>query len=121
MNIQGNTYEVSFDGKGTLVISGKLAAMPEEYEKMELFFEKVLDTFVNDWAEGATKELLLDLRALTFLNSSGIKTICVSLVMEADDVEGLHLRILCSESVTWQVETVPTFRDLMENLDIVFE
>ncbi len=41
--------------------------------------------------------------------------------MDADDIEGLHLKILSSDAFTWQVETIPTFKDLMDNLEIVFE
>ncbi|MCP4119898.1 MAG: hypothetical protein GY737_31785 [Desulfobacteraceae bacterium] len=117
MEIEGNGYKVVFDGKGTLAISGKLAAMPEAYEEMELFFERVLYAV----SESNQTELILDLRQLVFLNSSGIKTVCVSLVMEADEVEGLHLRILCSNSLTWQVEAIPTFKELMADLEIIFE
>ena len=117
MNIDKKSYQIRFDEKGVLTISGKLTAMPEEYEEIEALFESVLNTVTDV----KITELILDLRELVFLNSSGIKTICVSLVMEADDREGLHLKILCNPSVTWQVETIPTFTDLMENLDIVFE
>ncbi|MDM8539444.1 hypothetical protein QUF90_00010 [Desulfococcaceae bacterium HSG9] len=117
MNIQGKNYKVHFDGKGTLSMSGKLAAMPDEYQKIDDFFESVIDAV----SEANTMELVLDLRDLIYLNSSGIKTLCVSLVMEADDAEGLHLKILCNNSLTWQVETLPTFKDLMDNLEIVFE
>ncbi len=98
-------------------MSGKLAAMAEDYEKIEDFFEKVL----NEVIVTKTSELILDIRELTFLNSSGIKTLCVSLVMDADEVEGLHMKIQCNDSLTWQVETIPTFEDLMDNLEIVFE
>lgn len=117
MKIEDKGYKVNFDGKGTLIMSGKIAAMPEEYEKMEIFFEKVIDAV----SKANVTELVLDLRELVFLNSSGIKVICVSLVMEADDVEELHMKILCSNAFTWQVETLPTFRDLMDNLEIIFE
>jgi len=117
MKIEGNGYDVSFDSNGTLTMSGKIAVMPEEYEKIECFFEKVLEKI----AEANITELVLDVRKLIFLNSSGIKTICVSLVMEADDVEGLHMKIVCSKKLTWQVETLPTFKDLMDNLEIIFE
>ncbi len=117
MAIEGKNYTVEFDGKETLILSGKLSAMPEEYEKIEGFFEKVLETI----SEAKQSHVVLDLRGLTFLNSSGIKSICVSLVMEADEIANLHLKILCRNSVTWQVETIPTFKDLMDNLEIVFE
>lgn len=123
MNIDGKGYNVNFDGSGNLTMSGKLAAMPEEYEKIEDFFKKVLDIMTEKTAndENGTTELILDLKNLIFLNSSGIKTICVSLVMEADDIEDLHMKIFCSNSLTWQVETLPTFKDLMDNLEIIFE
>ncbi len=117
MNIEKENYQVRFDEKGILTMSGKLSAMPEEYEEIEDFFEKVLDAV----SEANMTELVLDLRELSFLNSSGIKTICVSLVMDADDLEGLHMKILSSDAFTWQVETIPTFKDLMDNLEIVFE
>ncbi len=117
MNIEGKNYKVHFNGKDTLTMSGKLAAMPEEYEKIDDFFENVIDMA----SKANTAELILDLRELIYLNSSGIKTLCVSLVMEADDAEGLYLKILCNNSLTWQVETLPTFKDLMDNLEIVFE
>ncbi len=117
MKIEGRDYKVYFDGEGTLKISGKLAEMPEKYEEIEEFFEKALAAI-----SGANNtELVLDLRELRFLNSSGIKSICVSLVMEADDIKGLHLKIYCSNSFTWQVETIPTFKDLMENIEFIFE
>ncbi len=115
--IKGKNYKVYFDGEGTLTISGKLAEMPEKYEEIEDFFEKALDTI----SEANKTELILDLRELIFLNSSGIKSICVSLVMEADDIKGLHLKIYCSNSFTWQVETIPTFKGLMNNIEFVFE
>ncbi len=122
MNIQGKDYKVNFDGKRTLTMSGKLAAMPDEYDKIEDFFEKVLAEIKEaSKADTGSSELILDIKELTFLNSSGIKTICVSLVMEADDVEGLRLKILCKKSLTWQVETIPTFKDLMDNLEIDFK
>ncbi|MBF0203178.1 MAG: hypothetical protein HQK67_02450 [Desulfamplus sp.] len=117
MKIEGSSYNIDYDGKGTMVISGKLAAMPEEYEKIDDYFDNVLDAISKE----NISELVLDLRNLIFLNSSGIKTICVSLVMAADDVEGLHLKILCSNAITWQVEAIPTFEDLMDNLEIIFE
>lgn len=117
MKIEGKGYKVDFDSKGTLAMSGKLAAMPDEYEKIEAFFEKVL----AEISKMNITELILDLRELTFLNSSGIKAVCVSLVMEADEAEGLHLKILCRDSLSWQVETIPTFKELMDNLEIVFE
>jgi len=116
MNLEGKNYKIYFENE-TLKISGKLALTPEKYEEIEDYFEKVLGLI----SEANKKELVLDLRELEFLNSSGIKSICVSLVMEADEIDGLNLKILCSNSFTWQVETIPTFKDLMDNLEIIFK
>lgn len=114
-SIKGNSYEVVFNGEDTIEISGKLSASPEEYEKIEEFFEEVLKSL-------GKKEIILDIRNLVYLNSSGIKSICVSLIMEADDMEDLKMKVLCSGAYTWQKETVPSFQGLMEEkLEIIFE
>ncbi len=121
MKIEGKTYILDFDGK-TLTMSGKISVMPEEYRKMDEFFEKVIQSVSESRKdENGTAELIVDLRELIFLNSSGIKTLCVSLVMEADEVEGFGMKILCSRSLDWQVDAMPAFEDLMDNLEIVFE
>jgi len=117
MNIEGKGYKIGFDGRGTLAMSGNIAVTPDEYEEIEDYFEKVLDAI----SETDITELTFDLRNLKFLNSSGIKTICVSLVMEVDDTDGLHMKILCNNSVSWQVETIPTFKELIDDLEVVFE
>ena len=114
MNINGKEYKIEFDEKNNITMSGMLAAMPDEYEKIETFFEKIIE-------QSNKKELILDLRELSFLNSSGIKSICVALLMEIDEIEGFHLKVLGSTSTTWQVETIPTFEDLIDNLEIVLE
>jgi hypothetical protein len=112
MVIEGEGYTVTYED-GVIRISGKLSLMLEDYEELEAFFEKII--------ESEPPNLALDIRELEYLNSSGIKTICVSLILEADDIEGLRMKILCSDRYTWQKETVPTFEDLMDDMEIVFE
>jgi len=112
MTIQGENYKVTYHD-GVISISGKLSLMLEDYEELETFFEKVI--------ESQPHELILDIRNLEYLNSSGIKTICVSLILEAADIENLQMKILCSDRYTWQKETVPTFNDLMDDIKILFE
>jgi len=111
MNIEGEDYKVTYEN-GVITIAGKLSLMLEDYEKLETFFKKIV--------ESEPSEITLDIRNLEYLNSSGIKTMCVGLLLEADDLEGLKMRILCSEHYTWQKETVPTFGELMDNMEIVF-
>lgn len=112
MNIQGENYSVTCQN-GLISISGKLSLMLEDYEPLETFFEEVL--------RSRPSKITLDIRNLEYLNSSGIKTVCVSLILEAADMEGLSMKILCSERYTWQKETVPTFKDLMDDITILFE
>ena len=111
MNIIEDTYNITYENN-IIQISGKLSLMLEDYNKIEDFFMKIL--------ENAQNSITLDIRNLEFLNSSGIKTICVSLILEASEIEGLHLKILCSNKYTWQKETIPTFKDLMDNMEIIF-
>jgi len=112
MIIQENDYTLSYEDN-IITISGKLSLMLEEYEKIETFFEKII--------ESQPREITLDIRNLEYLNSSGIKTICVNLILEADDIEDIQMKIIGSEQYTWQKETVPTFEDLMDNLEIIFK
>lgn len=112
MKIEEKGYKASYENN-VITISGKLSLMVEDYEELENFFEQVI--------ESDPSELTLDIRDLEYLNSSGIKTLCVSLILELADIEGISLKIRCSEKYTWHKETIPTFKDLMEDMDIVFE
>ncbi len=112
MNIGKEGYDISYQN-GVIRIAGKLSLMLEDYGEIERLFEQVI--------AAAPPKITLDIRNLEYLNSSGIKTICVSLILEAADIEGLQMTILCSNHYTWQKETVPTFEDLMENMEIIFE
>ncbi len=111
MTIQGENYKVTYQN-GVISISGKLSLMLEDYEELETFFEEVI--------ESRPSEITIDIRNLEYLNSSGIKTICVSLILEAADIENLQMKILCSDRYTWQKETVPTFKDLMDDITVLF-
>lgn len=112
MNIEGDGYTVTHQN-GLIQISGKLSLMLEHYVELEAVFKNII--------ESAPSELTLDLRNLEYLNSSGIKTICVGLILEAANIEGLRMKILCSNQYTWQQETIPTFEDLMNDMEILFE
>lgn len=112
MKIEGDGYTVTYQD-GQVKIAGKLSLMLEDYTELEEFFKIII--------ESKPSALTLDLRNLEYLNSSGIKTICVGLILEAADVEGLRLKILCSNQYTWQKETIPTFEALMDEMEILFE
>jgi len=111
MSINGDSYKVTYHD-GIIRISGKLSIMPEEYDKIGLFFKKAV--------ESETSEITLDIMNLEYLNSCGIKTLCIGLILEAADKENFRIKILCSDRYTWQRETIPSFHDLADNLEIVF-
>ncbi len=112
MKIEEKNYKAAFENN-VITISGKLSLMLEDYGKLIESFDQVI--------KSGPSEITLDIRDLEYLNSSGIKTICVNLILEASDIEGLRMKILCSNRYTWQKETVPTFEDLMDNMEIIFE
>jgi hypothetical protein len=112
MNISGESYNIRYENQ-VIEISGKLSIMPEGYENIEAFFRKIIDT--------EPPELTLDIRNLEYLNSSGIKALCIGLILESETKENLCLNIRCSKRHRWQKETVPSFNGLIDNLKIVFE
>ncbi len=112
MKIEGDGYCVEHENE-EIAIRGKLSLMLEDYAPIETLLE---------WAVAeADGRLTLDIRNLEYLNSSGIKLLCVNLILEAADAPGLALTIRCSNRFTWQRETVPTFQDLMTDMVIAFE
>ncbi len=112
MDIERDDYKLTYEN-GVIKITGKLSIMLEEYEGIEEFFEKIV--------KSQPAALTLDIRDLEYLNSSGIKTICVNLLLEADEIDDFRMKILCSKQYTWQEETIPTFEDLISNMEIIFE
>ena len=112
MNIEGEGYTVTYQDN-TITIFGKLSLMLEDYEDIEVFFKNIVIA--------EPEELTLDIRNLEYLNSAGIKIICVNLILEAAVIGGMGMKILCSNRYTWQRETVPTFKGLMNNMQILFE
>jgi hypothetical protein len=112
MKINGNGFRMSYENGG-IRISGKLSMMLEDYSEIEAFFESIVASRPD--------KLTLDIRELEYLNSSGIKVICVNLILEAAEINDLSMTIRCSNRFTWQKETVPTFKELMDHLEIDFD
>jgi len=112
MNINEESFQIKYQDN-VITISGRLSIMLEDYENIEKFFEQIISSKPG--------QIILDIRNLEYLNSAGIKIICVNLILEAADIEGLKFKILCSSQYTWQKETIPTFYGLTNNLEIVFE
>ncbi len=111
MNIEEEDYTIAY-WDNMIRISGRLSMMPEEYEIIAQHFGKFL--------ESALTEITLDIRELAYINSSGIKAVCVNLILQAAEIKDMKMKILCSERYTWQKETIPTFQYLMNDMELVF-
>ncbi len=108
-NIQGESYEIRLDNstvffKGSLRLSGS-----EDYAPI---LEMLKETLVHPGAP-----IVLDLRVLDFLNSSGI-TMFSRFVIEARDHAGIHLHIVASEMVPWHARSLKNLQRLMPALHI---
>jgi hypothetical protein len=110
-NINGETFEVRLDEdnstvffKGALRLSGM-----EDYAPI---LEMLKETLINP-----TAPIVLDLRELDFLNSSGI-TMFSRFVIEARDRAGINLHVLASEAVPWHARSLKNLQRLMPSLNI---
>ena len=65
--------------------------------------------------EKKMKSIILDLKKLAFLNSSGIKAIAkwVMKLSEVPEEERYSIRILHDKATTWQVTSLPTLTFLV--------
>ena len=79
----------------------------------------LLDPIFNKAHEGMLsnklKSIILDLKKLAFLNSSGIKAIAkwIMKLSEIPDNKGYSIRILYDKATTWQVTSLPTLTFLV--------
>lgn len=110
-NINGESFEVRLEEerftvsfKGALRLSGM-----EDYAPI---LEMLRATLANPAAP-----IVLDLRELDFLNSSGI-TMFSRFVIEARDRAGVNLQFIASESIPWQARSLKNLQRLMPALQI---
>lgn len=110
-NINGESFEIRLeDGNSTVCFKGalRLSGMEDYAPILDLLKE----TLIHPAAP-----IVLDLRELDFLNSSGI-TMFSRFVIEARDRAGIHLQILASEAVPWHARSLKNLQRLMPALNI---
>ena len=110
-NIKGESFEIRLeDDNSTVLFKGalRLSGM-EDYAPI---LEMLKGTLINPAAP-----IVLDLRELDFLNSSGI-TMFSRFVIEARDHAGIDLHVLASEAVPWHARSLKNLQRLMPSLDI---
>jgi hypothetical protein len=110
--INGESYEIRQEEdnsailfKGALRLSGA-----EDYAPILNMLKETLAT--------PTTPIVLDLRELDFLNSSGI-TMLSRFVIEARDCAGINLQVLASEAVPWHGRSLKNLQRLMPSLGIL--
>jgi hypothetical protein len=110
-NIRGESFEIRLEEnnntvffKGALRLSGT-----EDYAPI---LEMLKGTLINP-----PKPIVLDLRELDFLNSSGI-TMLSRFVIEARDQDGISLYFFASESIPWHARSLKNLQRLMPALTI---
>jgi hypothetical protein len=110
-NIHGESFDIRFEEdnatvffKGALRLSGA-----EDYAPI---LDMLKETLVNRAAP-----IVLDLRELDFLNSSGI-TMFSRFVIAARDHAGINVHVLASEAVPWHARSLKNLQRLMPSLDV---
>ena len=109
--IKGESFGIQLeDGDSTVVFKGALRLSGMED------YAPILDLLKSTLA-GPARPIVIDVRELDFLNSSGI-TMFSRFVIEARDRVGINLRFLASESIHWHARSLKNLQRLMPALII---
>ena len=110
-NINGESFEIRLeDDNSTVFFKGalRLSGMDDYAPILEMLKETLISP---------AAPIVLDLRELDFLNSSGI-TMFSRFVIEARDRAGITLHVLASEAVPWHARSLKNLQRLMPSLNI---
>jgi hypothetical protein len=109
-NITGESFEIRLEENSTVFFKGALRLSgADEYRPILEMLKETLAT--------PAEPVVLDVRELNFLNSSGI-TMFSRFVIEARDRTGVNLRFLASESIPWHARSLKNLQRLMPTLEI---
>ncbi|MBY5957180.1 hypothetical protein KUV50_03470 [Membranicola marinus] len=102
------TYNES-ESKMVFEGSMRLANM-KEYDVVSSFLRKSIDD--------TDDPVVLDLRLLQFLNSSGITTLSL-FILSCKKAGKPQIKVLGSESISWQQKSISNFKKLWNDVEIV--
>lgn len=110
-NIHGESFEILLEEESsTVLFKGALRLCgTEDYAPILNLLKETLSN--------SAMPIVLDLRQLEFLNSSGI-TMLSRFVIEARDHAGIEIQMLASEAVPWHARTLKNLQRLMPSLSI---
>ena len=110
-NIHGESFDVRLEEENsTILFKGALRLCGTDD------YAPILD-MLKETLTSPAMPIVLDLRELDFLNSSGI-TMLSRFVMEARDHPGIDLQVLASEAVPWHARSLRNLQRLMPGLSI---
>ena len=110
-NIHGESFEIRLEEENsTVLFKGALRLSGTED------YAPILD-MLKETLVGSARPIVLDIRELDFLNSSGI-TMLSRFVIEARDHTGIDVQVLASETVPWHARSVRNLQRLMPTLSI---
>lgn len=112
--IKGDDYTVQFDPASTTVsFKGELSlGGTSEYEP--------LNKLLNDVAETQPEIMTIDLRELSFLNSSGISMLS-KFVLALRKKKGTQLVVVGSNEMPWQGKSLKNLERLLPGLKLEFQ
>ena len=109
-SINGESFEVRLDDNSTVSFKGALRLSgTDDYAPILDLLRETLST--------SALPIVLDLRELDFLNSSGI-TMFSRFVIQARDCAGIDVQVLASETVPWHARSLKNLQRLMPSLRI---
>lgn len=113
MEIKGGTYRVWYDpNESTVSFEGILRlGGPEEYQPIDTLLERVL--------EGGPTRITLDMRRLSFLNSSGINVLYKFAIATRKQAD-VQLSVRASKSMSWQGRSLPNLKRFNPNFELNF-
>lgn len=109
-NIRGESFEIRLEDNNTVLFKGalRLSGMDD--------YAPILEMLKGTLTE-PQKPIVLDVRELDFLNSSGI-TMLSRFVIQAREQSGVSLYFFASESIPWHARSLKNLQRLMPDLTI---
>lgn len=106
---EADSLRIVAEAPNKVVMSGTITAR-EPMKTVQPFIEKIHAAAI---ASGI-KELTVDIRSLTFVNSSAIRVLInwVMLVKGESEARRYKLQFVTSRAVTWQRTSLPTLQSL---------
>lgn len=113
MKVQGENYRVIYTRQtATVTFSGELTLMSmAEYGPIKMLLDTALDEVSWDSKTGDRAHLELDLRSLTFLNSSGINVL-FRFTIKVRQASHVAMTVKGAAAVPWQRKSLVNLKRL---------